>query len=136
RWRGFPDLIAEAESLGASFGLAERLGTVAAELSHGELRQLEVCLALALKPQVLLLDEPAAGLSPAERVTILQLLHALPEELTLVMIEHDMSVLREVVDWMAVLHFGELVVQGTVPEVQQNEMVRELYLGKKRETHK
>ena len=108
--------------------------TVRAEaLSHGELRELDVCLALALKPSVLLLDEPAAGLSPAERVDIQRLLKGLPSDLTLIMIEHDMDVLRGVVDELTVLHLGRLVTQGTVLEVQDNELVKELYLGKNQE---
>jgi energy-coupling factor transporter ATP-binding protein EcfA2 len=92
-------------------------------------RELEVLLALALKPRVLLLDEPAAGLSPAERVDIQALLTSLPAELTLVMIEHDIDVLRGVVDSAAVLHLGSLVTQGTMRDIQNDERVRELYLG-------
>jgi branched-chain amino acid transport system ATP-binding protein len=88
-----------------------------------------VLLALALKPRVLLLDEPAAGLSPAERVDIQALLTSLPPELTLVMIEHDIDVLRGVVDSAAVLHLGSLVAQGTMRDIQNDERVRELYLG-------
>jgi branched-chain amino acid transport system ATP-binding protein len=132
-WRSYSAKVEEAEQLGASFGLGHRLDAYAEELSHGEVRQLEVCLALALKPKVLLLDEPAAGLSPAERVDIRNLLNALPKELTLVMIEHDMDVLRGAVDDIAVLHLGELVTRGSVAEIQQNELVRELYLGKRRQ---
>ena len=135
-WRSYTSKVEEAEQLGASFGLGHRLGAYAEELSHGEVRQLEVCLALALKPKVLLLDEPAAGLSPAERVDIRNLLNGLPKELTLVMIEHDMDVLRGAVDDIAVLHLGELVTRGPVAEIQRNELVRELYLGKRRQIDK
>lgn len=129
-WRSYRDQGAEAVDLAGRFGLGDRLGTLASELSHGELRELEVLLALALKPRVLLLDEPAAGLSPAERVSIQTLLKALPATLTLVMIEHDMDVLRGVVDRVAVMNLGALVMEGTMAEVQSNEQVRELYLGK------
>ena len=128
-WRSYRALTGEAEELAARFGLAGRLGTLAAELSHGEVRELEVLLALALKPRVLLLDEPAAGLSPAERVDIQALLRSLPAGLTLVMIEHDIDVLRGVVDSAAVLHLGALVTQGPMAEVAGDERVRELYLG-------
>jgi branched-chain amino acid transport system ATP-binding protein len=133
-WRGYGAVITAAEELAASFGLGDRLTTDAAELSHGEVRELEVCLALALKPSVLLLDEPAAGLSPAERADIQRLLKGLPEDLTLVMIEHDMDVLRGTVAELAVLHLGRLVTQGSVAEVQNDDLVKELYLGKKRES--
>ncbi|MGE5134690.1 MAG: ABC transporter ATP-binding protein [Gemmatimonadota bacterium] len=128
-WRGYRQLTREAAELAARFGLAGRLDAVAAELSHGEVRELEVLLALALKPWVLLLDEPAAGLSPAERVSIQALLRSLPAGLTLVMIEHDIDVLRGVVDSAAVLHLGALVTQGPMAAVAADERVRELYLG-------
>jgi branched-chain amino acid transport system ATP-binding protein len=128
-WRGYRAEQRRAGELAASFGLGSRLDLPARELSHGELRELEVLLALALEPRVLLLDEPAAGLSPAERVGIQALIKRLPESLTLVMIEHDMNVLREVVNWVAVLHYGQLVTQGPTAEVQQHPVVRELYLG-------
>ena len=128
-WRSYRAMTAEAAELAASFGLAQRLAAPASDLSHGEVRELEVLLALALKPRVLLLDEPAAGLSPAERVDIQALLTSLPAELTLIMIEHDIDVLRGVVDSAAVLHLGSLVVQGTMRDIQNDERVRELYLG-------
>jgi branched-chain amino acid transport system ATP-binding protein len=135
-WRSYGSKVTEAEELAASFGLKHRLDAYAEELSHGETRQLEVCLALALKPSVLLLDEPAAGLSPAERVDIGTLLSGLPSELTLIMIEHDMDVLRGAVDDIAVLHLGQLVTRGSVATIQQNELVRELYLGQHRQIEK
>ena len=128
-WRSYRAMTAEAAELAASFGLAQRLEAAASDLSHGEVRELEVLLALALKPRVLLLDEPAAGLSPAERVDIQTLLTSLPAELTLIMIEHDIDVLRGVVDSVAVLHLGALVVQGSMHDIQNDERVRELYLG-------
>ena len=128
-WRSYRAMTSEAADLAASFGLARRLAAPASDLSHGEVRELEVLLALALKPRVLLLDEPAAGLSPAERVDIQALLTSLPAELTLVMIEHDIDVLRGVVDSAAVLHLGSLVVQGSMRDIQNDDRVRELYLG-------
>jgi branched-chain amino acid transport system ATP-binding protein len=130
-WRMYRRQMEQVDELAASFGLENRLDVPAEQLSHGEVRQLDVCLALALKPAILLLDEPAAGLSPAERVDIRALLNRLPPELTLLLIEHDMDVLRGAVDEIAVLHHGEYVARGSVAEIQQNELVRELYLGKK-----
>jgi branched-chain amino acid transport system ATP-binding protein len=128
-WRSYRKEQRRAEDLAASFGLGNRLELRPRELSHGELRELEVLLALAAEPKVLLLDEPAAGLSPAERVDIQALIGRLDPLLTLVVIEHDMNVLREVVDWIAVLHHGQLVTEGPTAEVQQHPRVRELYLG-------
>jgi branched-chain amino acid transport system ATP-binding protein len=124
-----PALDDRVDQLLARVGLLERRGGPVAALSHGECRQLELALALATAPRVLLLDEPAAGLSPAERVDIQALLTSLPAELTLVMIEHDIDVLRGVVDSAAVLHLGSLVVQGSMRDIQNDERVRELYLG-------
>jgi branched-chain amino acid transport system ATP-binding protein len=128
-WRWYRAKRAEAEELAAMFGLAGRLDAVASELSHGEIRELEVLLALALQPRVLLLDEPAAGLSPAERVDVQALLNSLPADLTLVMIEHDIDVLRGVVDSVAVLHLGAVVAEGSMHDIQNDQRVRELYLG-------
>jgi branched-chain amino acid transport system ATP-binding protein len=128
-WRSYRKQQQRAEDLAASFGLGNRLERRPRELSHGELRELEVLLALAAEPKVLLLDEPAAGLSPAERVDIQALIRRLDPSLTLVVIEHDMNVLREVVDWIAVLHYGQLVTEGPTAEIQQHPAVRELYLG-------
>lgn len=128
-WRSYRSQQRRAEELAASFGLGTRLERRPRELSHGELRELEILLALAGDPAVLLLDEPAAGLSPAERAGIQALIAGLPESLTTVVIEHDMNVMRGVADWLAVLHLGELVTQGTTGQVQQHPAVRELYLG-------
>jgi branched-chain amino acid transport system ATP-binding protein len=128
-WRRYGSVQSRAVSLAESFGLGDRLEIIAAELSHGEVRELEVLLALAGSPRVLLLDEPAAGLSPAERVSIQRMLGALPSDLTLVMIEHDLDVLRGVVDEVAVLHLGSVVTVGPLVSVQRDPRVREIYLG-------
>ena len=128
-WRSYRKEQRRAEELAASFGLGNRLAQRPRELSHGELRELEVLLALAADPTVLLLDEPAAGLSPAERVDIQTLITGLPASLTVVIIEHDMNVLREVANELAVLHLGQLVTRGPTAEVQRHAAVRELYLG-------
>jgi branched-chain amino acid transport system ATP-binding protein len=128
-WRSYTIQQRRAGELAASFGLGDRLRHKPRELSHGELRELEVLLALAAEPSVLLLDEPAAGLSPAERADIQTLITRLPSSLTLIVIEHDMNVLREVTGWVAVLHHGQLVTQGATAEIQRHPAVRELYLG-------
>ncbi|MGH7902841.1 MAG: ABC transporter ATP-binding protein [Candidatus Dormibacteraceae bacterium] len=128
-WRSYPDQARQVTDLAELVGLAERLETIAADLSHGEVRQLEVALALALRPRLLLLDEPGAGLSPGERVGMTRMLQRLPRELTLIMIEHDMDMVREVVDRITVLHFGEVVAEGDTREIQDDATVREIYLG-------
>jgi branched-chain amino acid transport system ATP-binding protein len=128
-WRKRSTVMAAIEETADRFELRDRLDTLASDLSHGELRQLEVALAVSLKPQLLLLDEPGAGLSPGERVSMAALLRQLPEEMTIVMIEHDMDLVRDVVDTVSVLHHGELVMTGTTGEVQNDERVRRIYLG-------
>jgi len=128
-WTSYGERAAEVEELAGRIGLADKLNTLASQLSHGEVRQLEVSLALALKPRLLLLDEPGAGLSPGERVGIRQLLQRLPPDLTLVMIEHDMDLVRDVVNRTTVLHFGEVVAEGSSDEIQRDATVRAIYLG-------
>jgi branched-chain amino acid transport system ATP-binding protein len=128
-WSSYRERAEEVEELAGRIGLGEKLETQATQLSHGEVRQLEVSLALALKPRLLLLDEPGAGLSPGERVGIRRLLRDLPSDLTLVMIEHDMDLVRDVVNRITVLHFGEVVADGSAGDVQKDETVRAIYLG-------
>jgi branched-chain amino acid transport system ATP-binding protein len=128
-WHRYAEQGATVRELAEQFELTHRLDNPAADLSHGEVRQLEVALALALKPRLLLLDEPGAGLSPRERTMMRELLQRLPAELTLVMIEHDMELVREVVERITVLHFGRVVADGSTAEIQADEGVREIYLG-------
>jgi branched-chain amino acid transport system ATP-binding protein len=128
-WTSYPERSGEVEELAERFGLASRLDSPAADLSHGEVRQLEVALALTLKPRLLLLDEPGAGLSPGERVSMRELLQRLPPDLTLVMIEHDMDLVRDVVSSITVLHFGQVVAEGPTAEIQVRKEVRDIYLG-------
>jgi branched-chain amino acid transport system ATP-binding protein len=109
-------------------GLADRRDRRVDELSHGEQRQLEVALALAGQPRVLLLDEPAAGLSASERVRMRDLIIGLPEDLSLVLIEHDMDLALRLVDWVTVLDNGRQIADGPPDEVRENEEVQAVYL--------
>ena len=99
------------------------------ELSHGEQRQLEVGMARAADPQLMMLDEPAAGLSRAERVKLTELLLALDPAITLILIEHDMDVALRVAEWVTMMHDGRVIVEGTPAEIRANELVHDLYLG-------
>ena len=116
-------------------GLLERVGLPGREdarpsgLSHGERRQLEVAVALAADPRVLLLDEPTAGMSPAETARIVELIAALPRALTLLVIEHDMDVVFRLADRITVLHEGKVLAEGDPPTVRADARVREVYLG-------
>jgi branched-chain amino acid transport system ATP-binding protein len=120
------------ERLAAS-GLASRREVPVRELSHGEQRQLELQMALAANPRLLLLDEPAAGLSPAERVTMANIIRALPRELTLVLIEHDMDLALGLVDRVTCLHNGQVLVEGDPAAIRADARVQEVYLGSPRD---
>jgi branched-chain amino acid transport system ATP-binding protein len=100
-----------------------------AETSYGERRRVEIAMALAQNPKVVLLDEPFAGLSIDERQDVRKLLIAIPREVTIVMIEHDMDVALDLADRITLLHFGEVIVEGTRAEVVANPRTREVYLG-------
>jgi branched-chain amino acid transport system ATP-binding protein len=110
-------------------GLGPRLGTLVGELSHGERRQLAIGMCRVAEPKFMMLDEPAAGLSRAERQTLTELLLALPSDVTLLLIEHDMDVALRVANWVTMMHDGRVVVEGTPAEIRANETVHELYLG-------
>ncbi len=101
----------------------------ARDLSHGQRRQLEVGMALASKPRLLMLDEPGAGLSPAERPELLRLLQELPRSLSLVLIEHDMDIALPVADRVTVMKDGEVAVESTPDAISDHPVVRAIYLG-------
>jgi len=121
--------LARARETAAAVGLAERLDTVAGQLSYGEQRQLEVGVALASQPKLLLLDEPTAGMSPEETQRMTRMLEGLPREVTLLIIEHDMDVVASLADRVTVLHYGEVLTEGTFDEVKRDPRVYEVYLG-------
>jgi branched-chain amino acid transport system ATP-binding protein len=112
-------------------GLTARRFTVVETLSYGEQRQLELAVAIASSPKVLLLDEPAAGLSPAERVRIAALIKALPRDLTIILIEHDMDLALGLADSVTCLHFGEVLCHGDPAAIRSDVRVREIYLGRR-----
>jgi branched-chain amino acid transport system ATP-binding protein len=113
----------------ATSGLAARRDEPTRTLSYGEQRQLEFALALASKPALLLLDEPAAGLSAAERVAMAATIDALPRTLTLVLIEHDIDLALRLVDYVTCMHNGSVLVEGSPEAIRANARVQEVYLG-------
>lgn len=110
-------------------GLATASHRKVSQLAYGQQRALEIALALATNPKILLLDEPTAGMSPAETTEMVQLIQALPRTLTMMIVEHDMDVIFTIADRVTVLHYGELIASGTPNEVRENPTVREIYLG-------
>ena len=125
----FSDVRAQALAGLEAVGLGDRAGEQVKNVSYGERRQLELALALDTRPKVLFLDEPCAGLSPSERQKISRMIAALPREITLVMIEHDMDVALGLADRVTVLHRGRVILEGSPQEVQANPEVREVYFG-------
>jgi branched-chain amino acid transport system ATP-binding protein len=122
-------LRARARAAAEDVGLEGRLRTIVGELSHGERRQLAIAMARAAQPKLMMLDEPAAGLSRAERQQLVRLLLALPADVTLLLIEHDMDVALNVAQWVTMMHDGRIVAEGTPSQIRANEMVHDLYLG-------
>jgi branched-chain amino acid transport system ATP-binding protein len=116
-------------AMAEAVGMTDKLDELVAELSHGEQRQLEVGMARAAEPQLMMLDEPAAGLSRAERVKLTELLLQLDPAITLILIEHDMDVALRVAEWVTMMHDGKVIVEGTPAEIRANELVHDLYLG-------
>ena len=135
RWNTFLDLdrqhhlIEQAHQALGKVGLDHIAERPLAQTSYGERRRVEIAMALAQSPKILLLDEPFAGLSIDERREVKKLLAAIPREVTVVMIEHNMDVALDLADRITLLHFGEVIVEGTRAEVVADPRTREVYLG-------
>jgi len=121
---------ADADAMLERVGLAGREDVLARALSHGERRQLELAVALAQSPRVLLLDEPTAGMSPVETARITELVAGLDRTLTILIVEHDMDVVFRLADRVTVLHEGRVIADGTAAEVRGDAFVHDVYLGK------
>jgi branched-chain amino acid transport system ATP-binding protein len=134
-WQKFLPLKQDDEAVAKAEGLAELAGIKAdldcevSNLSHGQRRQLEIGMALAETPKLLLLDEPAAGLSPSERPRLGELLLSLPKDVTIVLIEHDMDIALKTSDSVSVLHNGRLLAEGSPENIMSNEAVHNVYMG-------
>jgi branched-chain amino acid transport system ATP-binding protein len=127
--RRYPAFFARARAVLAAVGLDDKEREAVRNLSHGEQRQLEIALALAGQPRVLLLDEPTAGLSPAESRLMAGLLRRLDPEITVLMIEHDMDIALELSEMVTVLHYGRVIADGPREQVKADPQVKEIYLG-------
>jgi branched-chain amino acid transport system ATP-binding protein len=127
-YTSFKDIVEKAEAVLESVGLAGKAGELASNLSHGEQRNLEIGIALATEPQLLCLDEPTAGMSAAETNDIMQLVRRVAKHHTILVVEHDMQLVMELADRITVLHYGEILAEGTPAEIQKNPRVLEVYL--------
>jgi branched-chain amino acid transport system ATP-binding protein len=124
----FHDINGKAEAALDSVGLLGKAHELAANLSHGEQRNLEIGIALATEPSLLCLDEPTAGMSAAETHDTMQLVRRIAKNLTILIVEHDMQVVMELCHRITVLHYGEILADGTPEEIQRNPKVQEVYL--------
>jgi branched-chain amino acid transport system ATP-binding protein len=135
RWNPLIDMRRQAHIVESARKALERVGLAhiaerpLSQTSYGERRRVEIAMALAQNPKVLLLDEPFAGLSIDERRDVQQLLLAIPRDVTIVMIEHNMDVALEFAERITLLHFGEVIVEGNRAEVVADPRTREVYLG-------
>jgi len=127
-YRAYRDIIEKAEAVLEAVGLRGKGDEMAANLSHGEQRNLEIGIALATEPQLLCLDEPTAGMSAAETRDTMALVRRIAKKLTILIVEHDMRVVMELAQRITVFHYGEILAEGTPEEIQRNPRVLEVYL--------
>jgi len=126
--RAYRDVIDNADAALDAVGLLGKAAELAANLSHGEQRTLEIAIALATEPQLLCLDEPTAGMSAAETHETMALVRRIAKNLTILIVEHDMHVVMELAHRITVFHYGEILAEGTPSEIQQDPRVMEVYL--------
>ncbi len=127
-YRAFTDVIERAHAVLDAVGLGDKDGELAANLSHGEQRNLEIGIALATEPKLLCLDEPTAGMSVAETYQTVELIRRIARDLTIMIVEHDMEVVMGLAHSITVLHYGLVLAEGTPEEIQGNPRVQEVYL--------
>jgi branched-chain amino acid transport system ATP-binding protein len=126
--RAFQDVVDRALAVLDAVGLRDKQADLAANLSHGEQRNLEIGVALATEPTLLCLDEPTAGMSAGETHDTMALVRRIAKDLTILIVEHDMQVVMELCHRITVLHYGEILAEGTPAEIQRNPRVLEVYL--------
>ena len=127
--RDYSHMEAQAREVLERVGLSQMADRLVSEIAYGQKRRVEIAMAMAQKPKLLLLDEPLAGLSAEERGTIKDLIAAIPRETTVVMIEHDMDTALDLAETVTLLHYGRVIVDGLRDDVIADEKTREVYLG-------
>ena len=125
----YTDLIAHANALLERVGLADSRNKLAGDLAHGQQRSLEVAMALACEPKLLLMDEPTAGMSPQETVVMMDLIARMAAERTIILVEHKMKLVMGLCKRLLVLHHGELLAEGSPDDIRSNAEVKRVYLG-------
>jgi urea transport system ATP-binding protein len=128
-FRRTPAIIEACESVAKQIGLADKLDTEAGILSHGQKQWLEIGMILMQEPEVIMLDEPVAGMSVRERQETAALIRRISENRSVIVIEHDMEFVKEIADRVTVMHMGKVIAEGTMETVQKNEKVIEVYIG-------
>lgn len=123
------ELIEQAESILSTIGLQDKRDMLSKNLAHGDKRRLEIGMALGLDPELLLMDEPTAGLPDAEIQEVTNLISDIANDHTVILVEHKMDVIMELSDRISVLHRGELIAEGTVEEIRNDQRVQEVYIG-------
>jgi branched-chain amino acid transport system ATP-binding protein len=124
----YRDLLDRARATLDAVGLLDKESELAANLSHGEQRNLEIAIALATEPRLLCLDEPTAGMSVTETHATVELVRRIARDLTILVVEHDMEVVMNLAHRITVFHYGEVLAEGTPDEIQSNPRVQEVYL--------
>ncbi len=128
-WRNLRPVRDRASEVAEQVALAEKLDAPVRDLSHGEQRQLELGMALAPHPRIVMMDEPAAGLSPTERNNIVSLIGGLDRGITVLLVEHNMEVLLGLTDVVTVMHQGRIIAEGTPAEISREKAVQDIYMG-------
>jgi branched-chain amino acid transport system ATP-binding protein len=127
-YRAYTDVLDRARAILDAVGLLDAQDELAANLSHGAQRNLEIGIALATEPKLLCLDEPTAGMSVSETRATVELIRRIAKDLTILIVEHDMEVVMDLARTITVLHYGEVLAEGTPAEIQANARVQEVYL--------
>jgi branched-chain amino acid transport system ATP-binding protein len=128
-WQRMTPLRETVAGIAEQVGLQDRLQAAVRDLSHGEQRQLELGMAVAPSPRLIMMDEPAAGLSPSERALMMRLIRNLGKEVTVILIEHDMDIVLNVTEWITVMHQGQVIAEGSPETIRADQRVQEVYMG-------